>query len=90
MADDKINPGDEVTVIIEDPTFEQMLGMALESQEKFIPKDGANLVGSDSHESPQDSLYLIRHYDSEGDAKKAQAGRKKRYPDEDTYIYTPD
>lgn len=76
-------------IVKEDPTFGDLLDMALESQDEYTPKTGANLVGSDEMESPEDSLYLIGHFDSEAEAKKAQAARKKDHPDEVTHIFVP-
>jgi hypothetical protein len=59
------------------------------AKKKLIPKKGFNLVGVDDYEEAGDDLYLIGNFPNEAAAKTAQAARKKKNPNEVTYIYGP-
>ncbi len=63
----------------------------LAAKKALIPKKGFNLVGVDAYErDPADELFLIGSFDSEKDAKRAQAEYEKKHPAERTFIYSPD
>lgn len=72
-----------------DPTFAEQLDAVAELRREMTPKTGANLVGVDKYEQPQNALYLIDHYDTAALAREAQAKRAESQPDEETRIYTP-
>lgn len=66
------------------------LSAMLAAKKRLIPTSGFNVVAIDGHELPEDSLYLVGHYNTEAEAKKAQAKHKHENPDEPCYLYTPE
>lgn len=62
----------------------------LEHKNKFVPKEGFNLVGVDDFEEPGEELYLVGHFDSREEAEAFKAKRLKADPNEVLHVYDPE
>lgn len=64
-----------------------MMELVLENKQRYIPKQGYNLVGVDTFEHPGEELFLISHHDDPMEAKTAQQAFQQANPDTPAYIY---
>ena len=61
----------------------------VKAMDRFIPREGFNVVGVDSFEEPGDELYLIGHYATREEAEAARANAERENPMEKVHIYEP-
>lgn len=59
-------------------------------KKRAVPVSGFNFVGCDDFEDPGEQLYVIRNFATRAEAEQAQKDYKVEYPDERTYIYSPE
>lgn len=67
-----------------------MLAAMQRDKERFLPKQGYNVVGVDDFEVPGEQLYLIAHTITREEAEAALARFRERNPEHEAQIYGPD
>lgn len=66
-----------------------MLEAMRRDKEKWIPKQGYNVVGIDDFEVPGEQLFLVGHYVTRGEADEALKKFQERNPGHEAHVYGP-
>ena len=67
-----------------------MLEAMQRDKERFLPKQGYNVVGVDDFEDPGEQLYLIGHFITRDEADDAMQRFQERNPGHTAHVYGPD
>jgi hypothetical protein len=67
-----------------------MLEAMRRNKEKFLPKQGYNVVGVDDFEVPGEQLYLVGHFVTREEADEARKRFEERNPGHEAHVYGPE
>jgi predicted RNA-binding protein YlxR (DUF448 family) len=65
------------------------LELAQQEIKRLTPARGFNVVAVDAYEMPGEGLYLVKHCETEEEAKKVAVAHEKKSKDK-TYVYSPE